>query len=172
MSEQDVEMTWDQMNAMTAELTGESGPGSKQWKAAGSHSARFNRAVIDVFRKNNGKVPGEFGDVPLLIVNTTGAKSGKRRPVPLAYVEVDGRVLVMASMGGAHVNPPWFHNLVSHPDVSIEMNGETFDARAVQAKGAERDDLYRSVCEIQPLFRQYQERTERRIPVFELTRLS
>ncbi len=171
MTEKDIEMTWEQMNAMTAELTGESGPGSKSWNPSASHTSRFNQALIDVFRKNNGKVPGEFSDVPLLIVNTTGAKSGKRRPIPLAYLEVDGRLLVIASMGGADVNPPWFYNLVRHPEVTVEMGGDTFEARAVLTEGADRDDLFRKVCEIQPLFVDYQARTARRIPVFELRRL-
>ncbi len=172
MGEKDIEMTWEQMNAVTAELTGESGPGSKGWIADGSHASRFNQALIEVFRKNNGRVPGEFAEVPLLIVHTTGAKSGKPRPIPLAYVEVEGRLLVMASMGGAHVNPPWFHNLVSHPEVTVELGGDRFDARAVLANGADRDDLFRKVCKLQPLFADYQARTDRQIPVFELKRLS
>ena len=134
MSTRGIEMTWEQMNAMTEELTGSAGPGSKDWDPNAAHTNRFNKVVMDEFRKHNGKVPGEFADVPLLIVNTTGAKSGKRRSVPLAYVEVDGRVLVIASMGGAHVNPPWFHNLLSHPEVTVEMNGDTFKARAVLAE--------------------------------------
>ncbi len=170
MTEKDIEMTWEQMNAMTAELTGESGPGSKSWNPSASHTSRFNQALIDVFRKNNGKVPGEFSDVPLLIVNTTGAKSGKRRPIPLAYLEVDGRLLVIASMGGADVNPPWFYNLVRHPEVTVEMGGDTFEARAVLTEGADRDDLFRKVCELQPLFGQYEARTARELPVVELKR--
>ncbi len=170
MTEKDIEMTWEQMNAMTAELTGESGPGSKSWNPSASHTSRFNQALIDVFRKNNGKVPGEFSDVPLLIVNTTGAKSGKRRPIPLAYLEVDGRLLVIASMGGADANPPWFYNLVRHPEVTVEIGGDTIKAQAVLTEGADRDDLFRKVCELQPLFGQYQARTARELPVVELKR--
>jgi len=171
MSSANVEMTWDQMNAMTEELTGSAGPGSKDWNPESSHAQRFNRAFIDEFRKGDGQSPGEFGGVPMLIVNTTGAKSGKRRSIPLACIDVEGRLLVMASMGGAHVNPPWFYNLKKNPEVTVEMAGETFDARAVLAEGEERDDLYQKVSAIQPLFAQYQERTERKIPVFELKRL-
>lgn len=167
-----MEMNWEQLNALTAEVIGESGPGSKDWNGEGSHTRRFNQALIEEFRKNGGRVPGELADVPLLVLHTTGARTGIERPVPLAYFEVDGRLLVIASMGGARLNPPWYHNLVKHPEVRVELGGESFDAEAIRTEGADRDDLFRKVCELMPVFAEYQSRTERRIPVFELRRRS
>ena len=159
-------ITYVDVKKMTAEL---SAPGGGQ----GPIAEKVNGALISEFRAKGGKIDGEVGTASeLLLVTVIGAKTGLERVIPLVYFRIDGRFIVIASMGGAHVNPPWFHNLLSHPDVTVEMNGDTFKARAVLAEGADRDTLFRSVCEIQPLFSQYQERTERRIPVFELTRLS
>ena len=131
----------------------------------------MHRIDVPLLRLTGGRF-SFASSYPVLLLTTTGAKSGKPRPIPLAYVEVEGRLLVMASMGGAHVNPPWFHNLVSHPEVTVELGGDRFDARAVLANGADRDDLFRKVCKLQPLFADYQARTDRQIPVFELKRLS
>ena len=103
-------------------------------------------------------------------MKSTGAKSGKKRAVPLAYHEVDGRLLIIASMGGAKRNPPWYHNLVANPEVLVEKDGETFSANAVVTAGADRDALFKSVCDALPPFAEYQPRTERIIPVIELKR--
>ena len=91
--------------------------------------------------------------------------------MPLAYLDIDDRLLVIASMGGAPRNPPWFYNLVANPEVTVEMNGEEFTARAVVTQGADRDDLFRKVCGIFSAFGEYQERTTRTIPVIELKRV-
>lgn len=106
----------------------------------------------------------------MLIVTTTGAKSGEPRPVPLAYQVVEGRVLVIASMGGAKRNPPWFHNLRANPTVVVERDGETYSATAVITEGADRTHLFEQICANFPVFADYQKRTERTIPVIELVR--
>lgn len=90
--------------------------------------------------------------------------------MPLAYQEIDSRLIIIASMGGAPRNPPWFHNLVHCPDVLIEKDGETFSARAVVTEGEDRDRLFQTVCDSLPVFAAYQKRTQRTIPVVELIR--
>ena len=90
--------------------------------------------------------------------------------MPLAYHEVGGRLLIIASMGGAKRNPPWFHNLVANPEVLVEKDGESFSAIAIVTSGEDRDVLYESVCAALPPFAEYQARTERVIPVVELIR--
>jgi deazaflavin-dependent oxidoreductase (nitroreductase family) len=122
-------------------------------------------------RENKGKVPGELEAIPGLIITTIGAKTGKKRAVPLAYQIVDGRLVIIASMGGANRNPPWFFNLVKNPEVLVEKDGETFKATAVVAQGKDRTYLYQKVAEVFPTFKKYQTRTTRVIPVVELKRV-
>ena len=121
-------------------------------------------------RENHGKVPGELEDVPALIITATGAKTGQKRAVPLAYQTVDGRLLIIASMGGAKRNPPWFYNLVKTPEVVVEKDGESFLATAIVTEGDDRNYVFQKICEGIPTFGEYQARTERVIPVVELQR--
>ena len=164
------EITWDDINKLALEISAPDGPGSDNWDLDSSHTKQLNASVIKALRENNGKIPGELETAPALILTTTGAKTGKKRTVPLAYHVVDDRLVVMASMGGAPRNPPWFHNLVHYPDVFVEKNGEGFSARAVVTEGEDRDHLFQKVCQALPVFKTYQERTERTIPVVELIR--
>ena len=150
------ELTWGDLQQATAELIGERGPGTGKWQAEGSVTNRVNEKFMRALRENNGKVPGELGNVPCLIITTTGARTGKKRPIPLACHEVDGRLLIIASMGGAKHNPPWYHNLVANPEVLVEKDGETFEARAVITAGEDRDRLFASVCAALPPFAEYQ----------------
>src|SRR6516165_4362724 len=121
----------------------------------------FNRALIEEFRANNGKVSGGFADSPLLLLTTTGARSGEERVNPVVYTTDGDRTIVIASKGGAPTSPDWYHNLVANPEVTVEIPGETFRARARVAEGAERDRLFRAQADQMPNFDQYATRTER-----------
>lgn len=156
---------------MGDEVRADDGPGSKGWDPAGSETQRVNEAYMQALRENGGKVPGELSAIPSLIITTVGAKTGEKRSVPLACQVIDGRLVIVASMGGAQRNPPWFHNLVKNPDVVVEKDGETFKARAVVTEGDDRTYLYNKVAEVLPAFKDYQARTDRVIPVVELKRV-
>jgi len=130
----------------------------------------WNRRIIEEFRANGGKVGGPFEGAPLLLLTTTGAKSGKRRTIPLVCLPDGDRLVIFASKGGAPTNPDWYHNLVAHPEVTIEVGTETFEATAVVISGEERDQLYAKQAKLFPGFAEYQAKTERRIPVIALLR--
>jgi deazaflavin-dependent oxidoreductase (nitroreductase family) len=132
----------------------------------------FNRGLIDEFRANGGKVGGGFADSPLLLLTTTGAKSGKERVNPVVYTTDGDRTIVIASKGGAPASPDWYHNLVANPEVTVEIPGETFKARASVAQGAERERLFRAQADLMPNFDEYAAKTERVIPVVVLERIS
>jgi deazaflavin-dependent oxidoreductase (nitroreductase family) len=130
----------------------------------------FNRALIEDLRANDGKASGgPFKGGQVLILTTKGAKTGEPREHPLAYSEDDGVHVIVASKGGAPTNPHWFHNLVKHPIVTVEVGGETFKAKA---KVVEDDDeyerLYAQHAAIMPGFNEYRQKTSRRIPVIVL----
>jgi deazaflavin-dependent oxidoreductase (nitroreductase family) len=170
MPESPVELNWEQLNALTAEVIAEDGPGSGSWRADASHTRRFNDALIAEFRASGGNVAGELGAVDLLLLTTTGAKTGRSLTVPLSYYTVDGRTVVIASMGGARRNPPWLYNIRADPGVTVEVGADRYAASAVETQGEDRDHLFAEVCARMPVFAEYQERTERLIPVVELTR--
>ena len=124
----------------------------------------FNKTVIDQFRANGGKVEG-FEGWPMLLLTTTGAKTGLARTIPVVF-SVDGdRRVIIASKAGAPHHPHWYLNLVANPEVTVEVPGETYRARAVVAEGAERDRLYHQQADLMPNFTEYQEKTAREIPV-------
>lgn len=172
MADNKVQLGWADLLKMGDEVKAEDGPGSKAWRAAGSETQRVNELFMRALRENNGRVPGELEAIPGLIITTIGAKSGEKRAVPLAYQVIDGRLVIVASMAGAPRNPPWFHNLVKHPEVLVEMNGESFKARAVVTEGEDRTYLYNKVAEVLPAFKDYATRTTRVIPVVELQRIN
>jgi len=130
----------------------------------------WNRQIIEEFRANEGKVGGQFEGAPLLLLTTTGAKSGKQRINSLAYTTDGERLVIIASKAGAPTNPDWYHNIVAHPDVTIEVGTETFEARATVVEGTERDELYAKQAAMMPNFAEYQAKTTRKIPVVVLTR--
>jgi deazaflavin-dependent oxidoreductase (nitroreductase family) len=137
----------------------------------------INRDVIEQFRSNNGKISsGMFKGARLLLLTTTGAKSGKTRINPLAFTRDGDRYVVIASKGGAPAHPDWYHNVVSNPEVSVEIatgSGiDRFRARARVAQGDERQRLYDAQAAIMPGFAEYQRKTTREIPVVVLERLS
>lgn len=130
----------------------------------------FNARLIEEFRANGGKVGGMFADRPMMILTTTGAKTGQPRTSPLVYTMDGDRVVIIASKGGAPTNPAWYHNLVANPDVTVEIGAERFEARAIIPDRAERDRLFDAQAAIMPGFRDYQNNTERIIPVIILER--
>ena len=129
-----------------------------------------NNAIIQEFRANSGKVGGSWEGRPLLLLTAIGAKSGQRRTTPMMYLQDGDRYLVFASKGGAPTNPGWYHNLVAHPDVTVEVGAETFEGRAEALTGEERDRLYQKQSALYSQFAGYQSRTSRTIPVVALTR--
>ena len=131
--------------------------------------ADFNKQVITEFHENAGKVGGMFEGKPLLLLHHVGAKSGADRIAPLVYMPHDDKYVIFASKGGAPENPAWFHNLMAHPETSIEVGTETFSVQATEAKGEERDSLYAAQVEAQPQFAEYESKTTRKIPVVVLT---
>jgi deazaflavin-dependent oxidoreductase (nitroreductase family) len=130
----------------------------------------WNTAIIDEFRANAGKVGGNFEGAPMLILHTTGAKTGKERVNPLVYQAVGDDVAIFASKGGAPDNPDWFHNLRAHPDVSIEIGTETVPVRARVAEGDEHERIWTRQKELIPGFADYEAKTSRVIPVVVLER--
>lgn len=130
----------------------------------------FNRNIVEEFRANGGKVGGPFEGGTLLLLHTTGAKSGKTRLSPLAYLTIDGRMMIVGSYAGAPKNPAWVHNLRAHPRAFIEIGTEAYDVDVRELPDDERDAMYPKLVELAPVFAEYQSKTERAIPLFELTR--
>jgi len=130
----------------------------------------WNRQTIEEFRANGGKVGGMWEGKPLLLLTTTGAKSGQRRTNPTMYLRDGDRLLVFASRGGTPTNPDWYYNLLAHPEVTVEVGAETYAATATVLSGEERDRLYAKQAGLYPQFAEYQAKTTRQIPVIALER--
>jgi deazaflavin-dependent oxidoreductase (nitroreductase family) len=130
----------------------------------------FNAQVVEAFRAQSGVAPDQVGDMPLLLLTTTGAKSGQPRLSPLAYIMDGNRYVVVASKGGSPTHPDWYHNIVANPDVTVEVGGETFQARAEITPEPERTRLFNAAAEELPRLRDHEQNTERTIPVITLTR--
>jgi deazaflavin-dependent oxidoreductase (nitroreductase family) len=133
--------------------------------------ASWNTNVIEEFRTNEGKVGGPFEGAPILLLHSTGARSGAERVNPLMYLPDGERLVVFASKGGAPTNPDWYHNLVANPDAEVEVGQERVAVRATVAKGEERDDLFTEQARRYPQFQGYQDKIERTIPVVILERV-
>lgn len=131
-----------------------------------------NKQVIEAFRANDGKVGGQFQNMSLLLLHTTGAKSGKERVTPLLYTKDDNRYVIIASKGGAPNNPDWYHNLVANPEVTIEVGREQFKAKAALIEEPKRSELFNNMANKHPFYAEYAKKTSRTIPVITLTRLS
>lgn len=130
-----------------------------------------NKLIIDEFRANAGKVGGPFAGRTLLLLHTIGAKSGRERVNPVAYVSDGDRLVIVASKAGAPTNPDWYYNLIAHPLVTVEVGAEMFQMRATVADEPERTRLYGKMVAVMPGFADYQQKTERVIPVVTLTRV-
>lgn len=131
---------------------------------------KFNSRIIGEFRANAGKVGPPFEGATLLLLTTTGAKSGQPRLAPLAYLQIDDRMVIVGSKAGADTNPDWVHNLRANPRAHAEFGTDAYDVVARELSSGERDDVYSKIVAAQPTFGDYQKRTERVIPVFELQR--
>jgi len=128
--------------------------------------SEFNRALMADLRANGGRATsGPFKGHDVLIVRTTGAKSGEARETPLAYFPEDRHYLVIASKGGAPTNPSWYNNLVSNPMVTVEVLGQIVSVRARVPAADERDRLFAKIGAKHPAYLQYQQKTSRKIPV-------
>ena len=128
----------------------------------------WNTRVIEEFRANNGNVE-QFKGMTLLLLHHTGAKSGRAYTNPLAYLPDGDRMVVFATKAGSDTNPDWYHNLVAHPNVKVELpGGKLVDANAVVLQGEERDRIYDRQVERAPQFAEYRDKTKRQIPVIAL----
>jgi deazaflavin-dependent oxidoreductase (nitroreductase family) len=128
-----------------------------------------NRPVIEKSRKDGQRTSGSSN--PLLLLTTKGARTGRERVTPLNFSRDGDRYIVMASKGGAPTHPDWFHNLVAHPTVTVEADGERFTAQAKVSEGAERKRLLKIHSTAMPFFGAYEKRVKKReIPVIALER--
>jgi deazaflavin-dependent oxidoreductase (nitroreductase family) len=126
-----------------------------------------NPHVIAEFRASGGAVGGRFAGLPLLLLTTVGARSGRRRTVPVTYVADGERYVVAAGANGA--NPAWYHNLLAHPIVTVEVGSAVLEAAASVAAGAERDALFDRYSSEQPQLISYQAMADREVPIIVLT---
>jgi deazaflavin-dependent oxidoreductase (nitroreductase family) len=135
----------------------------------------WNKTIIDEFHAKDGKGVGQFGDW-LMLLTTTGARSGEERLTPVMYHRDGERYIIVASKAGAPDNPGWYHNLKAHPvatmEVGTESGTETFQVRAREAEGADRERIWADRIAIAPGFADYQRKTSRRIPVMILERVT
>lgn len=125
----------------------------------------FNTQIIDEFRAHEGRVSGPFEGAPLLLLHHTGAKSGTERVTPVMYLQVGDDLAVFASKAGALTNPDWFHNLVAHPQTTVEVGTTTFPVMARVAGNNEREPIWEKQKEVAPGFADYERKTSRQIPV-------
>ena len=140
------------------------GYGQIDWKQQGD----WNRRIIQEFRANEGRVGGPFAGSPLLLLTTTGAKSGQSRTTPLSYYSENGRLFIFATKAAAPTNPDWYHNIIAHPDVAVEMGKESFPATGTVLGEEERARIYAKQAALSPRFAEYERQTTRMIPVVEL----
>ena len=126
----------------------------------------FNAKIIEEFRSNAGVVGGPFAGAPVLLLHHTGAKTGTERVSPLVYQPVGDRYAIFASKGGAPTNPDWYHNLVAHPDVSVEVGTQTIPVQARVLGGSEREEIWDRQKRERPNFADYEVKAgARQIPV-------
>ena len=130
----------------------------------------FNKNIVDEFRANAGKVTGQFANADLLLLTTTGAKSGQPRLSPLAYFTIDDRMLIIGSYGGAPKDPAWVHNLRANDKAHAEIGAESYDVVARELAHDERGALFDKLAELSPVIGEHQAKTSRVIPLFVLQR--
>jgi deazaflavin-dependent oxidoreductase (nitroreductase family) len=137
---------------------------------AGSDDDLFLDEHVRVYRETGGQRGYHWRGTTILLLGTTGRRSGEERTTPLIHRVEDGRYIVVASKGGAPDDPAWFKNLSADPAVTVQVLDEVFPARASVAEGAERERLWSLMAEVWPAYEEYQQRTERQIPVVILER--
>jgi deazaflavin-dependent oxidoreductase (nitroreductase family) len=130
----------------------------------------LNAPIAEEFRSNEGRVGGRFEGIDLLLLTTTGAKSGQSRLAPLAYFTVDGKLIIVGSKAGSDANPDWVHNLRANPRARVEIGADAYDVVARELPAEERDATYPKIVAQRADFGEYQKRTSRVIPLFELQR--
>jgi deazaflavin-dependent oxidoreductase (nitroreductase family) len=130
-----------------------------------SDASDFNSKIIAEFRANGGQVGGPFQGAPVLLLHTTGARSGQERVHPVMYQRAGNNYAVFASKGGAPTNPDWYHNLLAHPSVQAEIGTQTLPLTARVARGDEREQIWSAQKSAYPGFAEYEEKTTRQIPV-------
>jgi deazaflavin-dependent oxidoreductase (nitroreductase family) len=132
----------------------------------------WNQKIIEEFRSNAGKVGGTFEGAGMVLIHHIGARTGTERVNPVVYLPDGDDMIIAATKGGSPTNPDWYHNLKSHPDITVEVGTETFPVQAREVTGAERDELWRRLVEMRPGFAEYETKTSRLFPMFRLTRRS
>ena len=135
-------------------------------------AGEVHQDLITEFRATGGRVGGMFAGAPLMLLTTTGARSGKPHTIPVLHTRDGDRYVVLASKAGAPTNPSWYHNLLAHPRAVVELGDATFAVRSSVAEGEERERLFATQAAQLPIYAEYQQRTTRRIPVVVLERLS
>jgi deazaflavin-dependent oxidoreductase (nitroreductase family) len=130
----------------------------------------WNEQIIAEFRANGGKVGGPFEGMPLLLLHTVGAKSGQPRINPVAAFDIDDKLLIVGSYAGADTDPAWLYNLRTNPNAHIEIGTDAYDVAARELPREARDSVYPRIVERAPGFGEYQNKTDRVIPVVELQR--
>ena len=125
----------------------------------------WNKGIIEEFRANGGKVGGQFEGAPLLLLHSTGAKSGQARVNPIMYLADGENYVVFASKAGAPTSPDWYHNLIANPRASVEVGEATVNVVAKVAEGDTREQLWSTQKELFPGFADYEAKTTRLIPV-------
>ena len=134
-------------------------------------SREFNDNVIAEFRANDGQVGGALAGTPIILIHHIGARTRTARVVPLAYgSQADGRLVIAASNAGSPTHPTWFHNLKAHTTIKVELGAETFTVLAEEVTGDAHLALWPKLVATSPALREFQATTQRRIPLFTLTR--
>jgi deazaflavin-dependent oxidoreductase (nitroreductase family) len=137
----------------------------------GVDMSKYDDPIIQEFRDNDGYIGGYFANMRILLLTTTGAKTGQKRVKPVAYTRDGEDYVVVASAGGGNKHPAWYHNLVAHPEVTVEVGKETFSATAHPVSDkTERRRLYDAHAAAYPTFKTYEKKTQRVIPVIILKR--
>ena len=130
-----------------------------------------NQRVMRAFRANQGKVSGPLAHMPVLLLTMTGARSARTMTKPFVYTTDGNRLVVIASFAGAPTHPAWYHNLLAHPEATVEVGSERFRVKATVTAREERQRLFDRQAAQMPIFVEYQHKTSRQIPVLVLTRL-
>jgi deazaflavin-dependent oxidoreductase (nitroreductase family) len=146
------------------------GQAAERYTTSVADRRELSRRVIEEFRRNEGRVGGDFADVPLLLLTTMGARTGQRRTWPVTYLRDGARLVVSAANGGRPTHPGWYHNLLVNPQVTVEVGTETFEATASLVTGAQRQLLWDRLAAARPILARLQAGTDRLIPVIALHR--
>lgn len=130
----------------------------------------WDRRLVEEFRASRGNLSGQYAGVPLLLLTTTGAKSGQQRVTPLVYLSEGGQIYVFAGNRGAPTNPAWYYNLVAHPNVTVELGSEQFEARAIVLDEAEGERLGNIQIQKIPALAELAAKVTRKVPAVLLER--